>query len=84
MEPLIADMVQEDPSNRPTMDEVTTRFSEIRKSISTWKLRSRMTRKDEFWPVTAWRAVNHWTRTAGYVLARRAAIPEPGGLEPGE
>ena len=77
MEPLIADMVQEDPSKRPTMDEVTARFSEIRKDLGTWKLRSRMARKNEMWPVAAWRAVNHLSRTMGYVLARRAAIPEP-------
>ena len=77
MAPLIADMVQEDPSKRPTMGEVTARFSEIRTGLNTCKLRSRMARKKEFWPVTAWRTVNHWTRTVGHVLARRAAIPEP-------
>jgi hypothetical protein len=31
MEPLIVDMVQDDPSRRPVMDEVTARFLEIRK-----------------------------------------------------
>jgi serine/threonine protein kinase len=30
MEPLVTDMVQNDPTKRPTMDEVVTRFSEIR------------------------------------------------------
>ena len=59
------------------MVEVNARFLEIRKGISTWKLRSRMARKDEFWPIAAWKAVNHWSRTAKYVLARKPAIPEP-------
>ena len=77
MESLIASMVQDDPLKRPTMIEVTARFSEMRKDISTWKLRSRIARKDEIWPIAAWKAVNHWTRTARYVLARRTAIPEP-------
>jgi hypothetical protein len=77
MEPLITLMVQDDPLTRPTMGEVIARFSEIRKGMSTWKLRSRLSRKDEIWPVAAWKAVNHWTQTARYVLARRAAIPEP-------
>jgi hypothetical protein len=77
MEPLIAEMVQDDPLRRPVMGEVIARFSGIRKGISTWKLRSRMSRKDEIWPVAAWKAVNHWTRTARYVLASKAAIPEP-------
>jgi hypothetical protein len=30
MQPLIVDMVQEDPTKRPNMDEVVTRFAEIR------------------------------------------------------
>ena len=77
MESLIASMVQDDPLKRPTMVEVTARFSEMRKDISTWKLRSRIARKNEIWPIVAWKAVNHWTRTARYVLARRTAIPEP-------
>ena len=77
MQPLIADMVQEDPAKRPNMDEVVTRFAEIRNKLSTWKLRSRMARNIEIWPVAAWRSVAHWYRTIGYVLARKAAIPEP-------
>ncbi|KAJ3776846.1 hypothetical protein FB446DRAFT_635306 [Lentinula raphanica] len=38
---LIADMTHDDPMKRPTMDEVVTRFEEIRKKLSWWKLRSR-------------------------------------------
>ena len=70
-------MVQEDPTKRPTMDEVVTRFAEIRSKLSTWKLRSRMARNDEIWPVATWRAIKHWYRTVGYVLSRKAALPEP-------
>jgi hypothetical protein len=77
IEPLIADMVQEDPTKRPTMDEVVTRFSEIKNKLSTWKLRSRIARKNEIWPVAAWRTVGQWCRTVGYVLTRKAALPEP-------
>ncbi len=77
MEPLVTDMVQDDPTKRPTMDEVVARFSEIRGKLSSWKLRSRIARKNELWPVTAWRSVRHWYRTVGYVLACKAAIPEP-------
>ena len=77
MEPLVTGMVQNDPTKRPTMDEVITRFSEIRRKLCAWKLRSRISRKNELWPVTAWRSVSHWCRTVGYVLGRKAAIPEP-------
>ncbi|KAH9054585.1 hypothetical protein EDB83DRAFT_2225461 [Lactarius deliciosus] len=77
MQPLISDMIQEDPAKRPNMDEIVARFAEIRNKLSTWKLRSRMTRNNEFWPVAAWRSVIHWYRTIGYVLANKAPIPEP-------
>ena len=77
MEPLVTDMVQTDPTKRPTIDEVVARFSEIRGKLSSWKLRSRIARKPELWLVTAWKSVGHWYRTVGYVLGRKAAIPEP-------
>jgi hypothetical protein len=70
-------MVQQDPGQRPNMDEVVSRFSQIKSKLSTWKLRSRITRRDEIWPVAAWRSVAHWYRTVGYVVANKAAIPEP-------
>ena len=77
MQPLIADMVQEDPTKRPNTDEVVARFAEIRKKLSPCKLRFRMSRNIEVWPVTAWRSVAHWYRTVGYVLACKAPIPDP-------
>ncbi len=77
IEPLIVDMVQEDPKKRSTMHEVVNRFVEIKRGLSTWKLRSRMGRNNEIWPMTAWRAVSHWYRTVGYVISRKPALPEP-------
>jgi hypothetical protein len=77
IQPLITDMVQEDPTKRPKMDEVVTRFAEIKKRLSTWKLRSRMARNNEVWPLATWRALRHWRRSIGYVCTRKAAIPEP-------
>jgi len=77
MNELIADMVQEDPTKRPTMDEVVNRFSRIQKRLSSWKARSRMVRKKEFWLLKVWRTVGYWYRTIGYVLGRKPAIPDP-------
>ncbi len=57
MEALVTDMVQDDPTKRPTMDKVVARFSEIRGKLNSWKLRSRIARKNELWPVTATRPV---------------------------
>ena len=76
MEPLVADMVQTDPTKRPAMDEVVTRVSEIRGRLSTWKLRSRIARRYELWPLAALRSVRHWYWTVGYILGRKAPIPE--------
>ena len=70
-------MVKADPAKRPTMGEVVARFSEIRNKLGTWKLRSRMARTFELWPATTWRSIGHWYRTIGYVLGRKAAIPDP-------
>ena len=77
MEALVGDMVQDDPTKRPKMDEVVTRFREIKRKLSSWKLRSRIVRRDEIWPVAVWRSACHWYRRIGYVLGRKAAIPEP-------
>ncbi len=77
MKVFIAEMVQEDPTKRPTMDEVVARFSEIKNKLSTWKLRSRLVHKKEIFPFKVWRTVGHWYRTVSYVLSRKAAIPDP-------
>lgn len=77
MEQLVTDMVQEDPGRRPNMDEVVSRFSTIKNKLSTWKLRSRIARRNEIWPVVVWRSVGHWCRTVGYVVAGKAAVPGP-------
>ena len=76
MEILVTEMVQTDSTKRPTMEEVVTQFSEIRGKLSAWKLRSRIARKNELWRVTAWKSASRWCRTVGYVLGRKAAIPE--------
>ncbi|KAF8902790.1 hypothetical protein CPB84DRAFT_1814851 [Gymnopilus junonius] len=44
MKPLVADMVQEDPAKRPTIDECVARLDEIVSSLSSWKLRSQVNR----------------------------------------
>jgi len=37
---LVRDMVQDDPTQRPTMDQVVVQFETIRKKLSNIKLRS--------------------------------------------
>ena len=76
MKPLIDDMIQDDPSERPSIGEAKARFEKIRDSLSWWKLRSRVVyRKD--WSITGfYRACRHVVRT-GVLLATsgKRAVP---------
>lgn len=77
MDPLIKDMVQDDPKKRPTMDEVVKRFADIRRRLSRWTLRSRLYTKDENRRVRMYRSTRHVFRTIGYLATFRSAIPSP-------
>ncbi|KAI0044703.1 hypothetical protein FA95DRAFT_1522522 [Auriscalpium vulgare] len=76
MRPLVDDMVAQDPDKRPQMDEVVMRFKEIRASVSSWKLRSRMVRRDEAILNGVYHSALHWHRRLGYILTRKPAIPD--------
>ncbi|KAK0188455.1 hypothetical protein F5146DRAFT_932615, partial [Armillaria mellea] len=38
LRPLVEDMVKDNPSERPTIDDVVVRFGALRKSHSRWRL----------------------------------------------
>lgn len=77
MIPLINDMIQDDPSKRPTMDEVVSRFDDIRRKLSWWKLRSRLIETSEGNFERFVRSVRHAVRTTIHVIRSRPAIPTP-------
>ncbi|KAL0952417.1 hypothetical protein HGRIS_006691 [Hohenbuehelia grisea] len=77
MKPLIADMVQDDPSKRPTMDEVVKRFDGIRASLSSWTLRSRVARQNDSPLVIPFLLLTHWRRRLTYIVKRVPALPSP-------
>jgi len=77
MEPLIADMTQDNPCKRPNIDEVVTRFETIRKGLTPLKLRSRIVDKQEGMLGDAVRTVLHWARQLGYIARQLPAIPHP-------
>ncbi|EGO22424.1 hypothetical protein SERLADRAFT_473222 [Serpula lacrymans var. lacrymans S7.9] len=77
MEPLVNNMVQDDPAKRPTMDEVVARFDQIFEQLSSWKLRSRVVDKTDGNITGLFRGVTHWTRRIGYIIRRVPAIPTP-------
>ncbi|KAF7318271.1 Protein kinase domain-containing protein [Mycena chlorophos] len=73
---LVADMTQEDPAKRPNIDEAVARFAEIQKSLSSWKLRSRVvSQKEGFFRLD--RVIMHWSRRVRSFVFRRPAIPTP-------
>ncbi|KAJ7267694.1 kinase-like domain-containing protein [Mycena haematopus] len=74
MRPLVDDMVQEDPTKRPAIDEVIARFAEIQKGLSSWKLRSRVLGKREY-PYLPQRIVGHWYRRIRSIIMRVPALP---------
>jgi len=75
MTPLISDMVHEDPAKRPTMDQVVTRFDEILRSLSQWKLRSRVIGKNDSNIAGFYRATVHAFHATQYILTRQPAVP---------
>ena len=77
MEPLIVDMIQPDPSKRPTMDEVMERFHAIRSNLSSWKLRSRVVDKEESLLDGIVRSTSHWMRRVKFMTRGVPAIPTP-------
>ncbi|EIM87924.1 uncharacterized protein STEHIDRAFT_109782 [Stereum hirsutum FP-91666 SS1] len=77
MEPLVADMVQTDPTKRPKMDEVVHRYGAIRDALSTRKLRSRIVWRDEWLIQRLFLNFVHLFRTAKYIITRKPAIPMP-------
>jgi len=77
MQPLVYDMVHDDPAKRPTIAQVAARFSEIRGTLGHWTLRSRLVKRDEIWIIRMFRSIRHVYRTIWYILTRRPAVPTP-------
>ena len=70
-------MIQADPDKRPNMDEVVTRFDEIRRGLSRRKLRSRVVDVNEDLFERVVRTTSHWKRRIGFVARGVPAIPSP-------
>jgi hypothetical protein len=73
MQPLISDMVQDDPAKRPTIDQVVKRFADVRKKLGTLKLRARVGPRDESFGVV--RDFVHLFTTIKYTLKGIPPVP---------
>ena len=76
MEPLVAQMVQSDPTKRPTMDEAILRLDQIVKQLSSWKLRSRVVDRGDGNILRLYHGASHWVRRISYIFRRVSAIPK--------
>ena len=77
MEDLIASMTQDDPAERPPIEDVLQEFSRIRASLRKRKLRSAVKSKNAPKVLGIIRQARQSVRTLRYVLSRRPAIPDP-------
>jgi hypothetical protein len=76
MEGLLAAMTAVDPAKRSTIEEVVENFSHIRNSLSGFKLRSLITRKDPTLTATFLRGAQA-LRAVQNIISRKPAIPDP-------
>ena len=78
LEPLIARMVQDDPSKRPNMDEVVASFKETLSKLSSRQLRARLVDRQDSTIVNFFKDLHHVSfRTVPFLLTRRPALPSP-------
>ncbi|TBU42957.1 hypothetical protein BD309DRAFT_1001502 [Dichomitus squalens] len=75
--PLVNDMVHDERTSRPTMKDVVARFAVLMGSLSTWRLRSRLSVRGEHWLIRSFRVIAHNFRTLFYILTFRPALPRP-------
>jgi hypothetical protein len=75
MTDLVRDMVQNDPTQRPTIDQVVVRFETIQKKLSTIRLRSRISPRGESIVMSFFRTLPHISRSIKYTLQRHPAVP---------
>ncbi|KAJ3872076.1 hypothetical protein F5051DRAFT_172201 [Lentinula edodes] len=75
LQDLIFEMTNDDPSKRPTMNEVASRFEHICRGLSWWKLRSRVSDKRIPFFFHVLYSPIHWVVQLTYIFRRIPAIP---------
>ena len=75
MDALVADMVQDEPTKRPTVDQVVDRFDHIRKDLTNRKLRARIADRDEGTLQALYRGLSHFGQRVQYAISGLPAVP---------
>ena len=77
MQELVTKMTHINPLKRPLIEDVVTKFSYIRKSLSGFKLRSPLVSKHKPSLFTIFCRTKQALLTLQYILSCKATIPEP-------
>ncbi|KAI0041042.1 hypothetical protein FA95DRAFT_1549155 [Auriscalpium vulgare] len=77
LDDLVADMCHEDPSMRPLIGVVASRFAEVSGALTSWKLRSRLVGRKDSFILGPFRWIRHVYHTTGYIITRTPAVPMP-------
>jgi hypothetical protein len=77
MEVLVDAMTSQHPADRPRIEDVIERFSEIRRSLSKAKLRSALKSKKASIITCVAVETRQFVRTVCYIVSHKAAIPDP-------
>jgi len=72
---LVDAMTDNDPAERPTIENVISRFSYIQDSVSEFRRRSLITSKKDPSLVTTYRYARQVVRTVKHIILQKAAIP---------
>jgi hypothetical protein len=76
MQDLVDEMTHVNPADRPTIEDVVTKFSCIRESQEPFKLCSRIVSKHRLGLFTVFRHVKKAMFTLLYAFSRKTAVPE--------
>ena len=57
------------------MDEVVTRYTDIRQRLTSMQLRQRVVGAEEFFLARWYKNARHWGRTLGYIIRRIPSVP---------
>ncbi|KAM5533174.1 hypothetical protein V8D89_013130 [Ganoderma adspersum] len=77
LRPVVAEMVQHDPADRPSIEEAFERFEQLRASLSQRTLRSRVVYEDELCLGRLYRGCRHTLRTLFWIVTGTPALPTP-------
>ena len=75
LRPLVNDMIQAEPSQRPSMDQVVERLEAVIKARSSWRLRSRLAKAGDHPLHGLYLFVTHWIRCVRLVTSKQPAVP---------